>query len=418
MRSLKVILIFFLVLHCLKLGAAVSHLLHFTVDGLGGYYISGYLATNSETFPNFKRLQSEGAYTFNARCDYDYSETVPDHVTIITARPVLQPPGITNLVRHGYSATSSFVDKTISNYAAPTFYKASSMDVVHDNGLKVAILLGKTKLSVLTNSYNEANGAPDVIGEDNGRKKYDIAMIADTTPPLLGVLTNLLKTNAPNYVFFHFVEPDTVGHRSGWGSPEWRNAIAQIDGWLGQIFKIIDESPALSNNTAIVLTADHGGGGESATAHFDASKPLNYTIPIFVKGPGFEPGTDLYLYFGNRADPGDGRPDQAQPIQPLRNGDTSNIALMLLGLPPIPDSYWRPQYVGLNQSVAIEILKRGDNLLIRWQAQSGYLPIFADRLNGDWNPLTNNIQSDGTYNFVEISVSPEIESRFFRLRKN
>lgn len=398
--------------------SAVSHVFHFTVDGLGGHYIGGYLATNANAFPNFNRLKTEGAFTFNARSDYDFTQTVPGHVTILTARPVLQPQGITNIVNHGYTSEYSPSGTTISNYSNPPFYKASSMDVVHDYGLKVGIFLGKTRLSVCTNSYNRFNGAPDLIGIDNGREKFDYAMVVNSTPIFFNFLTNLLKTNPPAYLFVHFVETDTVGHSKGWGSADWSNALVSIDIWLGQIFNIIDNSPILSNNTAIILTADHGGGGENPTSHFDETKPLNYTIPIFVKAPGFEPGTDLYLYFTNRADPGETRPDQAQPVQPLRNGDTSNIALMLLGLPEIPGSYWRPRYVNPQQIVRLELLKNPQGLLLRWQAQIGFIPEFCDVLGGGWTPLTNGIQSDGDYYFIQITPSPEVASRFYRLRKN
>ncbi len=396
---------------------AVSHVLHITVDGLGGYQIKGYLETNATAFPNFKRLQKEGACTFNARCDYDYSETVPNHVTVLTARPVEQPAGITNLVRHGYSANSSGAT-TIHNYVNPTFYKASTMDVVHDNGLKVAIFLGKTKLAVCTNSYNNVNGAQDLIGEDNGKQKYDLAKIDSSSPPLLSVMTNLLATNPPNYLFFHFVEPDTVGHSYKWNTPQWSNSIITVDNWLGQIFRIIDSSPILSNDTAIVLCADHGGGGDDNGLHMDPTRLLNYTIPIFVKGPGFEPDSDLYQYFSNRFDPGTTRPEQAGVPQPLHNGDTGNIALMLLGLPEIPDSYWRPQYKAVSQNITVEILKSNNRVILRWLPQSGYLPVFAESLTGDWSVITNQIQNNGTHNYIEITPNYQLNSGFYRLKKN
>ncbi|MCX7872164.1 MAG: alkaline phosphatase [Verrucomicrobiae bacterium] len=397
--------------------AAVSHVIHFTVDGLSGYCIKGFLETNAAAFPNFKRLQRESACTYNARCDYDYSETIQNHITIFTARPVNQPSGVSTNVNHGYGASAS---GTIHS-ASPAFYKASFMDVAHDRGLKVAVFLGKTKISMCIDSYNAQNGAADAIGEDNGKQKYDHALIASTTPSLLTYMTNILATNPPNYVFFHFVETDTVGHSSGWFSTQWSNTLVTIDGWLGQIFDTIDKSALLSNNTAIVLTADHGGGGDPGTKaeHFQPDKLYNYTVPIFVKGPGFLPGTDLYQYFSNRFDPGTNRVVQDAGVsQPLRNGDTANIALMLLGLPPIPGSYWQPQYLSPYQPIAVELVKSQNKLTLRWQLQSGFIPEFTDNLSGGWTPISTDIQSNETHCFIEIQPTQQIPSRFYRLKKN
>ena len=39
----------------------------------------------------------------NARCDYDFSETVPNHATMFMARPVIQPAGFPDTVHHGYN---------------------------------------------------------------------------------------------------------------------------------------------------------------------------------------------------------------------------------------------------------------------------------------------------------------------------
>jgi hypothetical protein len=85
----------------------------------------------------------------------------------------------------------------------------------------------------------------------------------------------------------------------------------------------------------VILTTDHGGTGDTHTDPQDAG---SYTIPTFLWGPGIPAGVDFYSILTNRYDPGEDRPDYNAPLQPLRDGDTGNLALALLGLPPVDGS--------------------------------------------------------------------------------
>ncbi|TWU27741.1 hypothetical protein [Bythopirellula polymerisocia] len=92
----------------------------------------------------------------------------------------------------------------------------------------------------------------------------------------------------------------------------------------------------VSHDTIIILTADHGGTG---TGHGTATTRANYTIPVLVWGSGVAPSADLYVLNPNsRLNPGTGRPSYTAIGQPIRNGDTGNLALQLLGLGPVDGS--------------------------------------------------------------------------------
>src|ERR1051326_2875931 len=68
--------------------AQVQYVVQVSLDGLGAKYLEYYVSNAPAQFPNFIRLMQSGAFTFNARCDYDISETVPNHASIFTGRPV------------------------------------------------------------------------------------------------------------------------------------------------------------------------------------------------------------------------------------------------------------------------------------------------------------------------------------------
>lgn len=323
----------------------VDFVVHISVDGLRGDVLQTIVANPpmpaSTTYPSFRRLQTEGAFTYHARSDYFYTETVPNHISMITGRPTEQPAGQPNTVHHGYTSNFPGASHTIHANGNPAVaYKASTFDVVHDHGLSTNLYTSKTRLSILDRSYNATNGALDTIGADNGRDKIDNAQLVDGTSA--NIVTNFVAsmTATPrNYTFLHLVEPDTTGHANGWTNQAWYDSVKTIDDRLAQIFSLVDDSPVLRGHTAIVLTGDHGGG---VNIHVTPTAYENYNVPLFVWGADLPAGADLYELSPNRFDPGLGRPDYNSPQQPWRNGDTANLSMMLLGLPPIPGSTMQP----------------------------------------------------------------------------
>ena len=51
----------------------------------------------------------------------------------------------------------------------------------------------------------------------------------------------------------------------------------------------IDANPEYTNNTALVITADHGGQASGFGGHITATDPQNYTIPFYAWGPRTHP---------------------------------------------------------------------------------------------------------------------------------
>lgn len=317
-----------------------TYVIHISIDGGKPSVIQSLI--NSNSLPNFKKFQTEGSWTNNARTDYDYSITLPNHTSQVTGRTVINQGG--GIPYHNWTTNSDpAVGVTLASNRGE--YVASVFDVAHDNGLKTAMFATKSKFSIYDTTYNGTNGANDITGANNGKDKIDTYIMNEATSSMMPQLisgANSLATQKYNYTFVHIADPDDAGHASGWGNTAYQNALITTDGYLGQIFTLVTTDPTFIGKTTIVLTADHGGGGSTGTgtSHDNASLAVNYTIPFYVWGVGTTPGADLYaLNPTSRLDPLTGRPLYGATGQPIRNGDSANLELDLLGLGPVTGSY-------------------------------------------------------------------------------
>lgn len=298
-----------------------------SVDGLRPDAVT---TLGPELAPNFHRLRREGAFTDNARTDYHYTTTLPNHTCMITSRPVLGPCGHGLIVNFGGLATNLHAQG----------YKASMFDVAHDHGLSTALFAGKSKFLSFQGSYAETTGAPDLTGEDNGRNKLDFVLVDGLEETLVTTLAENLPEKRWDLVMLHFRTPDSGGHGYDWNldpGSEYLATIVRVDGYLGRIFAMLDAQVETLGKVHLILTTDHGGTRGTRT-HVYPEVPTNYTIPFYVSGPGVKAGGDLYELNPELVDPGTLRPELNSPTRPVRNSMVGNLALQLLGLPAIPGS--------------------------------------------------------------------------------
>ena len=157
---------------------AVDHVIAISVDGLAAGRLEQLMLLDEQhdlgEFASFRRLRDEGSSTFNARTDFSSTYTLPNHTSMLTARPVDQPNGMPNTVHHNWTAnTDPSRDATLHLNQPHVDYVPSVFDVVHDHGLPTGLFTGKTKFSLFDVSYNDANGSEDLdpSGGDNGQDK-------------------------------------------------------------------------------------------------------------------------------------------------------------------------------------------------------------------------------------------------------
>jgi hypothetical protein len=400
--------------------AAIQYVIVIVIDGGRGDFMQSFIESAPIEFPNFTRLRDSSAYTFNARCDYTESVTVPNHLSILTGRPVRQPAGLPKTVQHGVTSDDPATTETVHNSGLNAgVYKASIFDMLHDRGLTTAVYFGKTTLGICERSWNATNGALDPIAPDNGRDKIDLTSIYTPSPgatdTVVGNFVRSIQTRElKNFTIFHIEEADYAGHTGGWttaAAGSYRAAIKAIDGWLGEILDALRANALLENKVALMVTADHGGG-VPLTHHYESTAPENYTIPFFLVAPGIIGGTSLYNYFENRYDPGVTRPSYTDPQQPVRNGDAANLAASLLGLPTVTGSTMKPQ---LTKSIAAS--RNGSAMIVSWPLYlTGCTLEYSDNLASHvWLPINGGVTDVGGSHVFSFAFPP-LQNRFFRLR--
>jgi predicted AlkP superfamily pyrophosphatase or phosphodiesterase len=311
-----------------------------SVDGLAAQHVESGLEQG--TLPTFERLLKEGAGTFNARTEARVSVTIPNHTSMVTGRPAAEvpdfPPSTSHLVLYNYDPGGT---ATVHDENSALGYVTSVFDEVHDRGGHTLLFSSKDKFELYRRSYSAPYSRKDPYGLDDGDDKIDdFAVIAESpemVPRFLEHLSKAVKGNpaGPNFAWLHIRETDSAGHASGWDSAEYTDALLLADRLLADVV----EQVSTLERTVLIVTTDHGG---TDYGHNDHTDPLVYRIPFLVWGPEVPAGVDLYaVTLGSRTDPGAEAPLDGTALQPIRNGDSGNLALSLLGLPAIDGALHR-----------------------------------------------------------------------------
>jgi predicted AlkP superfamily pyrophosphatase or phosphodiesterase len=259
-------------------GRTTEKVILISIDGLRPDAIEAFKA---ETLI---KLMREGSYTLTASTILP-SKTLPSHASMLTG----EPPDT-----HGVVWNNKRLFAT-GGPESPTIF-----GVLRAKGFKTAAFFSKSKFEDLQTpgslDYSQAPGG-FMGGMIPGRWSSD-----RTTQDAV----RYLKSERPELLFVHFGDADNAGHRSGWMTATYGDAVRRVDASIARLLSAADEAYGSANYTVIV-TADHGGHGRD----HGSDNPLDVMIP--------------WIAWGNRINPG-------RITEKVQTMDTASTILWLFGV--------------------------------------------------------------------------------------
>ncbi len=232
---------------------AFDHVVLISVDGLRGDAINGQAA------PNIDRLLKRAIYTLDARA-VTPTHTMPNHTSMLTG---LSPE------QHGITWNHQRLD----SYDGQTVFT-----ILKNKGTSTAAYVAKSKLAFLLRDTSFVHIEPKPDG--------DLLFTGESSKNITQLFAKRWETTPTAFTLVHLREPDSAGHAYEWMSDEYFAAVSHADKAVGEIIAAIETSPQ-ANQTALIITADHGGSGD----HHGADLPENRKIPWIVLLPGSQQST-------------------------------------------------------------------------------------------------------------------------------
>jgi predicted AlkP superfamily pyrophosphatase or phosphodiesterase len=234
------------------------------------------------TMPMLKQMVAEGACTWEA-------QTVVPSITLVSHASMISGvgPAKNKITWNDWMPQKGLI-------GVPTIFS-----LVHPHGFTTAMFAGKPKFKHLN--------LPGSLDE------FVLPLpIADAKAVAAAFAARLPLLN-PDLCLIHFADPDTVGHKFGWGSLEQKVAFADSDAALKVVMDAL-KAAGIADSSVVILTADHGGHDKT----HGSDSPENVNIPWIVWGKGVKKGYMINV--------------------PVSTCDTAATALWLLGQ-PIPADF-------------------------------------------------------------------------------
>jgi predicted AlkP superfamily pyrophosphatase or phosphodiesterase len=119
-------------------------------------------------------------------------------------------------------------------------------------------------------------------------KAMDLLENVKGSPNTARRAAEVIREKKPTFLFVHFDDVDHAGHGFGWKSPQYMQAVEEVDGLIGSLLGALSQA-GIRDQTVVIMTADHGGKGKS---HGEPTME-EIEIPIIMAGPGIKRGHEI-----------------------------------------------------------------------------------------------------------------------------
>jgi arylsulfatase A-like enzyme len=228
--------------------------------------------------PTIQALAQRGAYTWQAQTVMP-SSTLPGHASMVSG----YEPSVHGLTWDDYRPERGTI-------TVPTMFA-----IAHEAGLRTAMVIGKAKLNHLN--------TPGTIDRPVFTSQGDASVASEAVQQAAAGV---------DLLFVHFPQTDYTGHSQGWMSAAYLQQLADTDQAVAQVLL------ALPAETTVIVTADHGGHGNT----HGSSASVDTTIPWIIAGPAVQA--------------------RGQLATKVKTTDTAATALSVLGLSVRANATGRP----------------------------------------------------------------------------
>lgn len=214
--------------------AAKGKAKHVVLIGLDGW---GAYSVEKAEMPTVKAMMKNGAYTLKKRSVLPSSSAVNWGSMFMGAGPEL----------HGYtewgSKTPELPSREISHYGIfPTVFG----------------LFRDANPNAEIGCIYEWDGISYLVDKPALNYNKHVTEVKEDPAATAEIAADYIKASKPNFVAVIFDNPDHVGHAAGHDTPEYYAVLKELDGYVAQIKKAVEDA-GIADETIFIVTADHGG---------------------------------------------------------------------------------------------------------------------------------------------------------------